>query len=158
MEPSDQDTPHVGPNVGSHVGPNAFDQLTIECMANRRLYKQCLKQTNATKYQETEEAALVVRRFRHAFTEMTERVLDDFCSSYDSHRYNTKVNAAFVQYLQTCLEYHQQQQWEQEGEQDMLFPPEPLSSEASEASEASKASGANRWNTTAWGKLISKEE
>lgn len=149
MDTSDQEQDLVGNTT------HTFDQLTIECMANRRLYKQCLKQTNAAKFQETEDAAATVRRFGRAFMEMTERILDDFSTSYDSHRYNTKINAAFVQYLQTCLDYHRLQQWDH-GEEDVLFSSEAEYAPLPPAGVFATDGHSEPWGTTAWGKSITK--
>ena len=89
----------------THTSSPYIDKLTLELMMNRSHYKKYLANTDAVRFQETQEKTAKIALARDNIREMTDTLLGEFIRHMHSTKYNTEVSDAFENYMNTCLVY-----------------------------------------------------
>lgn len=117
---SDDSEPEQEPQIPQT--PSLIEQITMECMMNKKHYKKYLAKTDISRFQEIQGKMNILEQVRDEITEMTEELLDDiikFCG--ESNKYNTKIQSTFDAYINACLDYINTTSSDNEDD-DMLFP------------------------------------
>ena len=128
----------------SHM-TSLIEQITMECMMNKKHYKKYLAKTDHFRFQETQEKMNHIQQVRDEISEITNEMLSDIIKCCGkSSKYNTKIQSTFDDYLNACLDYINTTSNNEEDE-DMLFPPSTF-----------VAPIPNSINHSYWGKSIRK--
>ena len=99
-----------------------IEQITMECMMNKKHYRKYLAKTDISRFQEIQEKMNRIEQVRDEITEITQEMLTDIIKCCgESSKYNTKIQSTFDAYLNACLDYINTTTVEQDDE-DMLFP------------------------------------
>ena len=126
---TDSSTPFHSPSspTDDTESTSLIEQITMECMMNKKHYKKYLAKTDITRFQELQEKMNRIKQVRDDITEMTQEMLDDIIKCCgESSKYNTKIQSTFDAYLNACMEYINTTKISPEHEhedENMLFPP-----------------------------------
>ena len=100
-----------------------IEQITMECMMNKKHYKKYLAKTDISRFQEIQEKMNRLDKVRDEISEMTQELLNDIIKCCgESSKYNTKIQSTFDAYMNACLDYINSTTSDNE-DNDMLFPP-----------------------------------
>jgi len=128
--------------------PSLIEQITMECMMNKKHYKKYLAKTDISRFQEIQEKMDHLEQARDEITEMTEELFNDIIKCCgESSKYNTRIQSTFDAYINACLDYINTTASSDREDDDMLFPL-PASSYINRADP--------KINHSYWGKTIRK--
>ena len=99
-----------------------IEQITMECMMNKKHYKKYLAKTDISRFQEIQEKMNRLDQVRDEISEMTQELLNDIIKCCgESSKYNTKIQSTFDAYMNACLDYINSTTSDNDND-DMLFP------------------------------------
>ena len=99
-----------------------IEQITMECMMNKKHYKKYLAKTDISRFQEIQEKMNRLEQVRDEISEMTQELLNDIIKCCgESNKYNTKIQSTFDAYMNACLDYINTTTYS-DNDDDMLFP------------------------------------
>jgi hypothetical protein len=130
----------------SQQSTSIIEQITMECMMNKKHYRKYLAKTDISRFQELQEKINRIEQERDEISEMTQEMLNDIIKCCgESSKYNTKIQSTFDAYLNACMEYinNKPSPFNEDEDEDMLFP-------------SSIAPITNSVNHSYWGKSIRK--
>ena len=100
-----------------------IDQITMECMMNKKHYRKYLAKTDISRFQEIQEKIHRIEQVRDDISLMTQEMLTDIIKCCgESSKYNTKIQSTFDAYLNACLDYINTTTLTEQDDEDMLFP------------------------------------
>jgi hypothetical protein len=100
-----------------------IEQITMECMMNKKHYKKYLAKTDISRFQEIQEKMNRLEQVRDEISEMTQELLNDIIKCCgESSKYNTKIQSTFDAYMNACLDYINTTTSSDNEDDDMLFP------------------------------------
>ena len=104
-----------------------IDQVTLECMMNKNLYKKYLARTDVDKYQQSQVQSRHLSSVRAPVLEMTRQLIDDYVKYGNSQQYTHKIHSAFEAYIDLCMIYvAEHPPGSEHDDVDVLFDPRKM--------------------------------
>ena len=104
-----------------------IDQVTLECMMNKNLYKKYLARTDVDKYQQSQVQSRHLASVRAPVLEMTRQLIDDYVKYGNSKQYTHKIHSAFEAYIDLCMIYvAEHPPGSEHDDVDVLFDPRKM--------------------------------
>jgi hypothetical protein len=106
-----------------------IDQVTLECMMNKNLYKKYLARTDVDKYQQSQVQSRHLSSVRAPVLEMTRQLIDDYVKYGNSKQYTHKIHSAFEAYIDLCMIYvAEHPPGSEHDDVDIMFDPRKMKS------------------------------
>jgi hypothetical protein len=110
--------------ASSHRPSFNMDQVTLECMMNKNLYKKYLARTDTDKYQQTQVQSRRLANAREPVLDITRQLISDYVRHGNSKLFTHKIHSAFEEYIDLCMTYIAEHPPVDENDDiDVLFDP-----------------------------------
>jgi hypothetical protein len=106
-----------------------IDQVTLECMMNKNLYKKYLAKTDMDKYQQSKVQSRRLASVRAPVLDITRQLIDDYVRYGNSKQYTHKIHSVFEAYIDLCMTYITEHPPGSENDDvDVMFDPRKMKS------------------------------
>ena len=104
-----------------------IDQVTLECMMNKNLYKKYLARTDVDRYEESRVQSRRLASVRTHIIDMTQQLINDYVRYGNSKQYTHKIHSAFETYIDLCMTHVAEYPPGSENDDiDVLFDPRKM--------------------------------